>query len=563
MENHPQYLYDSLEWTKWRLCWNGGRDFVNRYLRKFTTREDNEDFAIRRELTYPSMFATSQIIDIANSVYDRMAEIKRKSVSKSYLKAITGLDGGVDLTNANMNYFMGIEVLQELLFMKRVGVYVDMPNIPTNNLKEASKLRPYVYVYRTEQILNWKYGSDGKLDYLLLNDVNYDSAENNVIVSVERTREYIRSNGQVYLKITGDDNQQSEMVLNIPEIPFVIFELTHSLMSLVADHQIALMNIESSDINFITKANFPIYVEMFDPQYEQMLQSIVTSSDPNNPTEGSDAASKMSEASKIKAGSFHGKRFAKTVTEYPTFIAPPPDTIKLSMEKQEQIKKDITLILNKSTANLKSTRSSGESKQVDISREEQGLTQIGFELSRGEHEILRFWLMYENKTLSDNDIILYPTVYKLKDDDTRVNECKQLNELKTLAPSQTYRRELAKRAVNVLFSGKISDETLKKIEDEIDSSIAPVDLEYKAISSDIIAGVLSPETGALIRGYPEGEAERAKQAHAERAARILLAQQSVANRGAADLADDPASTKVSRDDSTLDTDPSTKVRGES
>jgi hypothetical protein len=36
----------------------------------------------------------------------------------------------------------------------------------------------------------------------------------------------------------------------------------------IADYQIALMNLESSDINYMLKSNFPFYVEQYDPRAE-------------------------------------------------------------------------------------------------------------------------------------------------------------------------------------------------------------------------------------------------------------------------------------------------------
>ena len=41
---HPEYLEDEMYWYEWRECYNGGPRFVRRNLRKFSTRETEEDF---------------------------------------------------------------------------------------------------------------------------------------------------------------------------------------------------------------------------------------------------------------------------------------------------------------------------------------------------------------------------------------------------------------------------------------------------------------------------------------------------------------------------------------
>ena len=58
------------------------------------------------------------------------------------------------------------------------------------------------------------------------------------------------------------------MLIDIPEIPFVLMELDTSLMTDIADYQISLLNLASSDVNYALKSNFPFYVAQFNPVAE-------------------------------------------------------------------------------------------------------------------------------------------------------------------------------------------------------------------------------------------------------------------------------------------------------
>ena len=122
---HP--LYANNNRALWRLVHNGGDDFVNQKLVRFTRRETSPEFQERKAMTYNPGHAAAAVGEVADSIYGRMPDITRIGGPTSYQLAITGKEGGVDLEGSSMNYFIGKEVLPETLAMKRVGVFVDMP----------------------------------------------------------------------------------------------------------------------------------------------------------------------------------------------------------------------------------------------------------------------------------------------------------------------------------------------------------------------------------------------------------------------------------------------------
>ena len=106
-------------------------------------------------MSYNPAFAKSAIEEIKNSIFQRLGDITREGGSLTYNLSIDGIDGGVDLLGSSMPSFIGRKILPELLVMGRVGVYVDMPEISGLSIADVSGKRPYVYVYRAEDIRSW------------------------------------------------------------------------------------------------------------------------------------------------------------------------------------------------------------------------------------------------------------------------------------------------------------------------------------------------------------------------------------------------------------------------
>ena len=152
---HPGYHSNSLNWTKWRLTYEGGESFRDKYLHEFSKREDNDDFRLRRNMTPIPSFAAAAIKDIRNAIFQRMRDILRTGGSENYRRAINGLDLGVDRRGGTMNAFLGVNVLTDLLVMGRIGVFVDNSVVEGGTLASDAQARPYLYPYQVEDIMSW------------------------------------------------------------------------------------------------------------------------------------------------------------------------------------------------------------------------------------------------------------------------------------------------------------------------------------------------------------------------------------------------------------------------
>lgn len=525
---HPEYQNSLQNWSKWRLTYEGGEAFKNTYLRQLSAREDLSDFADRKSVTYSPSFAKAGINEVKDSIYQRMRDISRTGGSRSYQDAIDGRSGGVDLEGSSMNYFMGCEVLPELLVMQKCGIYVDMPPLQGESLAINQNIRPYIYKYNVEDIRNWicdeGQTSNEFVSVLLEESVQTFDNRTGFPTGVRSRLRHVWKdvNGQVWACFYLDEeagpcmvdvnNQpiQEPIPLKINKIPFTIASISESLMTDVADYQIALLNLASTDMSYALRSNFPFYTEQYDAR-----------ADSSHLKPAGDTGEQ-----EVKVGVSKGRRYPKGM-ERPDFINPSSEPLKISMEKQAQLKSEIRELLKLTISNLRGPKmASAESKKEDNRSLETGLSYIGLELENVERRIAEFWAMYENDSAIAT--VNYPEEYSLESEEERRAEVKDLTDTMFTVPSPTYQKQIAKRISRLQLGREISRETLETIDKEIDSATTMTS-DPDVVRTDVEAGLVGLETASKIRGYPDGEVEKAKKDHADRLARIAAAQSDPSN----------------------------------
>lgn len=563
---HPNYILNQENWDKWRLAALGGTRFLKRYMKKHSKRENDQDYRDRLAVSYVPAFAKSALAEVKNSIFPRINDVTRAGGPESYQKAIVGEDRGVDLAGSSMSAFIGRDILPELLSMGRVGVFVDMPPLDGPTLADKEDKKPYLYWYRAEDIRSWAFftkdeGDPTEYKALLLRERHYAMDRHWSELPAETQDRYlylwIGQDGYVhcqYYKNNGDpmypEGATTPVIrLNIRKIPFVVFELSDSLMADIADYQIALMNLASTDMAFALKANFPFYTEQEDwrvkSPYLKSGDTQTTTQTVINPggtdlaffgvPEGTSSAIVNQETSReIRVGVTSGRTYPKDV-ERPGFINPSPEPMTVSMEKQKQLKDEIRQLVALAITSLTPRQASAESKGMDNQSLEAGLSYIGLELEFGERKIAYFWSLYEG---GETPTVIYPTQYSLLSDAERRQIATDLKELLPHVNSLTFQREVAKQIARIVLGMKVPADTLAKIMDEIDKSVVIVS-DPKAIEIDVQNGLVSNETASRARGYPPGEVKKAEDDHAKRLARIAESQ------AAAKVPGDPGARGVS------------------
>jgi hypothetical protein len=541
---HPLYNTWFADWEKFRYTYKGGRAFVDKYLKKFSNRETDEEFKSRKDVSYCPAHAKAAINEIKNSISERLVDVLRQGGPASYNEAICGSDGGVDYSGSSMDKFLADRVIPDLLVIGKVGVFVDKePLAPNATMLDASAIRPYVYTYQAEDILTWTYNQRNELTKVLLVDnVETTDAITGLITGVKRQTRYLSlEDDGVHVQICDEEGNKTDKVLNLKRIPFFIAELSDSLLTDVADYQVALLNLASSDVNYGLRSNFPFYVEQYSPQSD-LANRIAKSIDTTGDSAGG-LGTESAGPTVVATGTSAGRRYPLG-TEAPSFIHPSSEPLKASMDKQEQLKTEIRQLVSLALTNIRPQRASADSKEKDNQGLESGLSYIGMELEHLERQIAEIWAEYEDAT--EAATILYPDKYSSRTDEDRRAEAKELLEQLPKVPSLTYQKELAKRVSFLLLYNKVDDDMLDVIYKEIDDAEV-INIDPDVIAKDIENQLVSNDTASRARLYPAGETEKAAKDHAERATRIAAAQSAgkidAAARGVKDLAPDQSSAK--------------------
>lgn len=504
---HPDYVTDYSEIEKWRICFTAGEYFRSMYLKQVSGREKADDFNNRKDITPIPAFASAEIKKIRNKIFQHFTQVRRLDGPKSYQECCSGLRYGVDLRGQPMNSFIGTDVLTELLLMGRVGVTVDMPPSKGPTLAHNRGLRPYTAMYRREDILCWEYDADPEdpteFSHVLLRTRETErSATGFLSYEHFEYRKYYKDETGVWVQHLDNSFEPDgdPIKLKLDRIPFVIFEISDSLMRYVADHQIALLNLGSLDMNFFQRSNFPTYIESKSPQ------------------EGDDNKERI-------LGNSRGIKYSGKIP--PSYINPSPDPIIVSIKKQDQLERQIKELL--ATA-VEETATVSAKKNVSSDSIGDGLSHIGLTLQQGEQDIANIWAEFDGK--ADAATVYYPTVYKSKTDAERVEEAKMLSSMIDKTPSKTFQRVVAKKLAHTLCSGDATPLEMAAILREIDEADI-VQSDAETLERDVKGGLVDPETASIARGYPKGSYEKAQEAQALRLALIAIAQQKAGGAGAA------------------------------
>lgn len=527
---HPSYSAEQLYWEKWRFTYLGGEQFLNRYLQKFTKREDPEIFKMRQNISYVPAFAKTAVKDVKNALFQRCVEISRSGGPKSYQDAVNGVGPGVDRLGSTMNSYVGRYIIPELLSMSKVGVYVDRPPLLDRSLHAVKSKNPYLYFYQVEDIRSWTRDETyrpNEFTSILLRDRQYELDEKTNLPCEEKITYrhlWINENEKVTANIYDDDGKLNDTKeLDIDRIPFVLMDIGGSLLEDVANYQIALMNLASSDIMWSLLANFPFYVEQYDPRTQSQYIKPAGQGqglEIDNTISGQPGGSSLDDYGKteeILVGPTTGRRYPKD-TNSPQFIHPSSEPLQASMEKQEQMKHEIRELVNQKISEI---GASADSKRMDQSLLENGLAFIGLVLESGERQIASYWSMYEGS--KEVASIAYPETYSIKSEEDRRKDAESLRQNMVSIPSLTFKKEMAKELAATLLGCKISRETLDKIKAEIDEASGVVD-DPAQLTVDVQEGLVSPAFASVLRGYPEEEAQKAEDAHGRKLARIATYQ---------------------------------------
>lgn len=540
-----------LAWRRYRLTMLGGDFFMGEYLKQHK-RESQDDWDRRKQISYVVPTAKAAVIEVANSIFKRLPDVVRYGGPPSYQAAVRGLGIGVDQCSATMDSFIGRLVVPELLPMQRVGVWVDRVPIEGERTLADYVEAPYLYIYPTETIKSWTFrkgGRQGEFSSVLLEHYQQSLDPNTQLPNGPDKKLYrfvfLNDHGTVTVREQEADGNSTERDIDLPRIPFVLFQIQHSLLEDASHMQIALLNLASCDVDFATRANVILYTEQFDPKvgasYVRPPQAApnVAKDMNGNPIRDNEGrlthipvgqAIQAQEARRPEVVIGNGRmRQYPLGANQPAFVNPSDVPLRVSMDKQEQIKKDIRASVHLRMSTLTAARASAESKDADEAGLNTGLLAIASVLEQGEREIAAIWAMYEGEASA---IIRYPEDWSEQSDEERRKDASELKAQIGSVPSRTFAKEVTKQIAHKLIGHKVSLDVMDKIAEEVDTAKA-LTYDHGQLILDVENGLVSAETASSFLGYAPEEVGKAAVEHAERVARVLAAQGG--NTGAPDV----------------------------
>ena len=534
---HPLYAQESALWTKWRLCYEGSDSFREAYLYPYSKREDVTDFANRKKITYIPGHARSVINIIRNGLAVRLPDVVRKG-SEDYLKAMSS---DVDGFKSSMTTFVALEITPLLLVQGRRFVVVDAPPTKEGATKADDLGEPYLYTVDAEDVLSWSYRDEGGFRAILIRlSKDIEDKKTGLIIETQVIYRFMRylEKGEVFTgecgmdfngpgvliqtldeegKLLEDDNGAKCQFLEIDAIPVAEFSLVASLMAEIADHQIALLNLASTDMDFVWRGNFPLYTEM-QPKKTGSIRPRGTKrrkadddTDSDDPLAGGDPGTGRSSTQR-RSGIGKGIGYPEGL-ERPSFIAPETSNLTVSMQKQESIAKEIRILVDLALVSLsvRAVEQSGKSKEADRIGEEAGLAYIGQALETGEREVAKYWHMMSGEEGADIEVN-YPENYSIATPSERREAASQLRTLHSTVRSDTFQKIIDKRIAEILLKGITDADEIAKVLKEIDEGAFLDDDKARAevIQKDVVVKILSRGTAAELRGYGDEEAEKVR-----------------------------------------------------
>jgi len=538
---HPEYMEMYAEWIKWRLCYQGGISFRDGYLERYSKREHTDDFILRKKITYIPAHARSAINIIRNALAVRIPDVKRAG-SDLYQRI---MNTNVDGFNNSINSFMVLDVIPLLLTQGKRFVVVDAPEASSGVTRAEDSGNPYFYALNAENMLSWAYDENGNFSAVLLELTRELTDEDTGLAyKAEQIYRYMKmvpegpindpcagemSGPGVFVKTMDKSGKTMGecRVLPIDRIPIVEFRLVASLMGEIAEHQIALLNLASTDMDFLWRGNFPIYTQQL-PKGVQGIRARGTKARQDGAGSGEDTLTERDPGTtsgdkQRRIGIGKGLTYREG-TDRPDFINPGVDNLKVSMEKQDTLIKDIRTLVDLALVSLsvKAVEQSGASKMADRVGEEAGLAYLGRALESGERDMAELFHMMSGEENMEVTVT-YPEKYTLKTTDDRIEEAGKLKGLRSAVRSPEYQRRIDKQVAEILLMPDITQDDLAKIHKEIDEAPYFDDDKTRSeiVQKDKTTGLLSAETAAAMRGYGDEEHSRVVAEESARTARII------------------------------------------
>lgn len=533
---HPEHKRHAKDWTLWRQAYEGGPEFVEAVLKRYSRRENFLDFKERLELAFNPAHVTKALNRYRNAILSAMGEVKREGdpTYTDWCKT------NVDLKKSSMTAFMGLQFLPLLMAQGKRFIVMDAPPKGETESRADDPALPWVWCVDATAVKSWSYDADGCLKAIaILEDVDEEDPLSGLVTSCcSRTRYYrlletaedtftptekgmtpVQGPGVLlrFLDKEDKDLQQPVVLQDFTRLPVVESRLIQALCKDVAGHAKALVNLNSTDVNFLFRGNFPLFTKQRDTSKGGIKPvNKHNAVQPGRETETMDrTVDGEDNRPSSEVGSNKGMYYDMKA-ERPDWVGPSTENLKASMEKQKEVRDEIDQLLDLSMASQSKGKlqQSGESKKADRVDLDAGLGYIGQVMETAEREVAEVFHFFQGSAVDWS--VKYPATYSIKTEEERIADANALFAVADKVYEPIAQAELHKRGAEILLGTLVDSATLDKIMAAIDKRVSDgtwfdTNLDRAtAIQADVLNGIGSKAGAARRRWIPEDEATEAQ-----------------------------------------------------
>ncbi len=456
-QRHPDYTDQKDIWERSKKAYSGGRKYINLALIKHVAENPLEWEERKRRAYY---FNYPRKISQLITQYILAEEPQRQKADEDIVE---------DFSRSGLRVN---EVMRQVSNIGNVSgalwIRVDMPRVDgelTLAKKKANKIRPYASVLSPELVTDWEYGSDGQLNWAIINESQrvhpnpFEPAK-----TIKKRRLWTREDWTLFTTQDDGSVQTETKKHHLKCVPLIRYEETDGY-GIEANHWFEdVVRVSDAILNAESEAQMNIVKQMYGLLVLPLSFRDSFSSPPLKPCENHDP-DKNDDA-----------EFNYTLARSAAIFETPEDNgisryIAPDGATTEEIRKEITNLITQlfdivGMAIRKDTREaeSAESKAWDHQGIIQGLATRADALEQVELKIWKLMNLWDS-TIKVPEIH-YNREFSVLD---LLNAVSALLELSTVNAGPEFSRAVSRAAVKLLDKvNKLSPESEKKIHKEID-----------------------------------------------------------------------------------------------
>lgn len=475
VKTHP--LYDEYidDWQFFSESTKGGRQYLEAgHLFSHRLESQDDDFPDRKKRAYYLNFCDGVLSTYTNYIMkEKIDRVEDTNLEK--------LRNNVSNHGDSIDDFMRKVAYQSGIY-GHVHIFVNMKDDPYTTLKtkaDEEVEQPYFRIIQPTKVKDWSVGSDGKLNWILIEDEEYNDADPKlerfvykIFILLERDKWSVEDEDGELIRSGSND---------LGEVPIVTCYHKDIDLDMIGESQI-------KDIAYINRTIFN-WCSCIDEMIERQTFSQLVVPDDGTLAEEEETGDPLR-----KIGTSSMWTFPSDSSHPPSFIAPETANLETIWRMVIAHIREIHRLagLTGASEDLYTPQRSGKSQQYSFINISSTLAAKATNLERTENELNRLSYKWMGKNPDDIQRVVYPTQFDIEALEAALESTFLIVEREI---SERLNKELLKKLSRKALP-LVSDEIKKEISDEIEKGDGTIKPIMKGIMADENGEVGRPDKGA-------------------------------------------------------------------